>query len=447
MFPEGDYRGDDNRFVIFGFGCLSRRLVSIRHNPVDVCQFAIVSRFKDMIRALLKRREAPRSNKKACSRELAGKTGAGQVDAAEQRVVVVFLSAGFSLVQAAYMIEAFNLANRLLPVGPGYQVKFMSASGGLVSSSCGVQVTTDMLDDAHAQCVHAFFHLHGGHVLFAWTDALLHRIQRVHAQVRWIADDVKIPAITVSKRGGVQQPAASILSLVSAADTGNAPNDGPGIFPVLLELFRHEVGTAAAEEIERHACRAFGERLVQSAAWSMRELSASQPIRAAMQQLRARSAARISIVQVAQAVAMSERNFLRRFKKEVGATPTEFVLSIRLERACHMLVHTSLPADKIARRAGLGNGERLAKLFRQHLALSPIEFRALERERIAKAGIELSCAPALSHRRDTRSSDPAGARLKKSGRYWSGTAIRSKCDDAPVPETSCVTPHVTRRVT
>ena len=373
------------------------------------------------------------------------------MDAGEQRVVVVFLSAGFSLAQAAYVIEAFHLANRMLPVGPGYQVKFVSASGGLLPSSSGVQVTTDMLDDTHAQCVHAFFHLHGGHVLFAWTDALLRRLQGVHAQARWVADDVKTPAVTVSKRAGEPQPAAPMLSLVSAlapvdAPTGG-PAQGPDIFPVLLELFRHEIGTAAAEEIERHVCRDSGERLVQSAAWSVRELAASQPIRAAMQQLRACSAGRISIVQVAQAVAMSERNFLRRFKNDVGVTPTEFVLSIRLERACHMLVHTSLPADKVARRVGLGNGERLAKLFRQHFQLSPIEFRAVERERIAKAGIALTCAPALSHRRDTRSVDPASARLKKSGRYWSGAAIRAKCDDASVSETSCVTPHVTQRVT
>lgn len=361
------------------------------------------------------------------------------------------------------MIEAFNLANRLLPVGPRYQVTFVSASGGLQPSSSGVQVTTDMLDDAHAQCVHAFFHLHGGHLLFAWTDALLRRLQDVHAQARWIADDVKMPVIAVSKRAGVPQPAAPMLSLVSTLDPVDAPTSGPrqgqtqgptqgstqgpDILPALLELFRHEIGAAAAEEIERHVCRDSGDRLVQSAAWSVRELAASPPIRAAMQQLRACSAGRISIVEVAQAVAMSERNFLRRFKQDVGVTPTEFVLSIRLERACHMLVHTSLPADKVARRVGLGNGERLAKLFRQHLQLSPIEFRAAERERIAKAGIELACAAAPSHRRDTRSLDPANARLKKSGRYWSGAAIRPKCDDAPLAENACVTPDVTRSVT
>lgn len=83
---------------------------------------------------------------------------------------------------------------------------------------------------------------------------------------------------------------------------------------------------------------------------------------------------------------MSERNFLRRFKKEIGVTPTEFVQHVRLERACHMLIHTTLPADKVARRTGFGSGERLAKLFRQRLLVSPTEYRIAERERILTNG-------------------------------------------------------------
>ncbi|MBR8142506.1 helix-turn-helix domain-containing protein [Burkholderia sp. AU19243] len=351
------------------------------------------------------------------------------------------------MAQAAYMIEAFNLANRLMPVGPGYQVTFVSASGGLLPSSSGVQVTTDKFDDAHVQRVHAFFHLHGDHLLFGWTEALLLRFRAVHAHARWLADDVEIPATVVSNRAGVRQPAASIVSFVSAADRADEPARRTDVRAVLLELFRHELGALAADEIERHVYRDSGDLIGPSAEWSMRELAASQPIRMAMQLLRAGSAGRISIVEIAQAVAMSERNFLRRFKKEVGATPTEFILSIRLERARHMLIHTTLPADKIARRTGLGNGERLAKLFRQHIALSPTEFRVIERQRIAKAGIEPSCPATPSRAHDTRSCEPTSGRSIAHVRYCRGATIRSKRDDAAGPEIACVTPHVTRRVT
>ncbi|EGD03974.1 AraC family transcriptional regulator [Burkholderia sp. TJI49] len=73
---------------------------------------------------------------------------------------------------------------------------------------------------------------------------------------------------------------------------------------------------------------------------------------------------------------------MRRFKNEIGVTPTEFVLRVRLEKACCMLVETDLPADKVARRTGLGSGDRLAKLFRQHLSMSPTEYRTAARNRM-----------------------------------------------------------------
>lgn len=69
----------------------------------------------------------------------------------------------------------------------------------------------------------------------------------------------------------------------------------------------------------------------------------------------------------------------------------------------HCLVHTTLPADKVGRCTGLGNGERLAKLFRQHIALSPTESRVTDRERIAKTGIGLTGSPTPDRRHDARS--------------------------------------------
>uniref|UniRef100_E1TII3 Transcriptional regulator, AraC family n=1 Tax=Burkholderia sp. (strain CCGE1003) TaxID=640512 RepID=E1TII3_BURSG len=114
------------------------------------------------------------------------------------------------------------------------------------------------------------------------------------------------------------------------------------------------------------------------------ESQASEPIRAAAQQLRVGVEGRVSIAAVARAAAMSERNFLRRFRKEIGVTPTEFVLRLRLVKACDMLIQTELPADKIARRTGLSSGDRLAKLFKQHLAMTPIGYRNSERQRLAR---------------------------------------------------------------
>jgi transcriptional regulator GlxA family with amidase domain len=72
---------------------------------------------------------------------------------------------------------------------------------------------------------------------------------------------------------------------------------------------------------------------------------------------------------------MSERNFLRRFKNEIGLTPSDYLLRARLNMSCRMLVESRLPVDKIARRCGIGSGGQLAKLFRKYLATTPTDYR------------------------------------------------------------------------
>lgn len=53
------------------------------------------------------------------------------MNAADQRWVVIYLSTGFSLAQAARIGEAFNLANRLHAHSADYQLKYVSEAGAV----------------------------------------------------------------------------------------------------------------------------------------------------------------------------------------------------------------------------------------------------------------------------------------------------------------------------
>jgi transcriptional regulator GlxA family with amidase domain len=87
----------------------------------------------------------------------------------------------------------------------------------------------------------------------------------------------------------------------------------------------------------------------------------------------------VSVVDAARTAAMSERNFLRLFKRELGLTPSQYLLRARLKLTCELLANSDLSIDKIARRTGLSNGERLSNLFRKQLSMSPTEYRASKR--------------------------------------------------------------------
>ncbi|MGU7783030.1 helix-turn-helix domain-containing protein [Burkholderia sp. PU8-34] len=306
------------------------------------------------------------------------------MDANGQRDVVLFLSAGFSLDRAGRLVEAFNIANCLPNVDGAYRMQFVSASGDLIQSSSGVQIATDALGDKHCRQVCAFFHLHGDGEIISLGQDLFQRLREVRASARWVVDGMRFVAVGDSgwAVSGEDATAAVQPDDVDGAAQLAATDDA---LLTAMDMFRCDLGENVAQEISRSVSGLVDERFARSM-WAVRELRASPSIRASAQRLRIQGTDRISIADIAQSALMSERNFLRRFKKEIGVTPTEFVLGVRLERACHMLVFTNLPADKVARRTGLSSGERLAKLFRQRMSISPLEYRMAERSRLAGSG-------------------------------------------------------------
>lgn len=110
-------------------------------------------------------------------------------------------------------------------------------------------------------------------------------------------------------------------------------------------------------------------------------LALSERIEASLLWIKSNHAGSVSISELARRASMSERNFLRRFKSEVGQTPREYLARVRLENAQVLLVQTDLPVDKIARRCGLFNGDHLRRYFLKYLSVSPLEYRSLARDR------------------------------------------------------------------
>ncbi|RDU99108.1 helix-turn-helix domain-containing protein [Trinickia dinghuensis] len=101
----------------------------------------------------------------------------------------------------------------------------------------------------------------------------------------------------------------------------------------------------------------------------------SERIQATVEWLNQNYGSRIPISSMAEHALMSERNFLRRFRAEMGHTPHDYLSKIRLEHACKLLLTTALPVDKIARHCGLFNGDHLRKHFVKQFGVSPVEYR------------------------------------------------------------------------
>lgn len=89
------------------------------------------------------------------------------------------------------------------------------------------------------------------------------------------------------------------------------------------------------------------------------------------------------IEQLARQAGMSRRTFLRRFHDATGTTPGEWMLSIRLEKACALLESGMLSIERVAEQAGFGSPETLRHHFRQRLNTTPTKWRKAFSARVA----------------------------------------------------------------
>jgi transcriptional regulator GlxA family with amidase domain len=73
---------------------------------------------------------------------------------------------------------------------------------------------------------------------------------------------------------------------------------------------------------------------------------------------------------------MSERTLARYFVREVGRTPSKFVMELRLDRAKTLLERSNLSIEAIAARSGFGSADTLQRAFRKVLNVGPGAYRS-----------------------------------------------------------------------
>ncbi|ADD42154.1 GlxA family transcriptional regulator [Stackebrandtia nassauensis] len=80
---------------------------------------------------------------------------------------------------------------------------------------------------------------------------------------------------------------------------------------------------------------------------------------------------------------MSRRTFTRRFRAEVGASPSQWLIQQRVDAARELLETSDLTTDRVARDCGFGTATSLRLHFHAELGVSPAAYRSTFRARSA----------------------------------------------------------------
>jgi transcriptional regulator GlxA family with amidase domain len=86
---------------------------------------------------------------------------------------------------------------------------------------------------------------------------------------------------------------------------------------------------------------------------------------------------RLSVEDLADRMSMSIRNFERVFTREVGTTPSQYVLQMRVEAARRQLERTDGGLKQVASAAGFGSVDVMRRAFVRLLGITPRRYREL----------------------------------------------------------------------
>ncbi len=86
--------------------------------------------------------------------------------------------------------------------------------------------------------------------------------------------------------------------------------------------------------------------------------------------------AKISIPYLASLENLSNSRYVTVFKKQMGKSPNEYIIELKLQLAKNMLVRTNMSIKQISEHVGYNDQYFFSRLFKKHLGISPQKYRS-----------------------------------------------------------------------
>jgi transcriptional regulator GlxA family with amidase domain len=307
------------------------------------------------------------------------------------RTVWFVVFPGFELLDLGGPLCAFNLAIDFHQAA--YDVKIVSASGGLVAGSSGASISTvpatalnhiDTLIVVGAPRVDTLY----------GQDDTIELIRNIAARARRKAS-VCTGAFLLAQAGlldgrratthwryvaELQQryPVIKVESdpiYVREDDIWTSAGITAGI-DLALAMIEEDYGIETSKTIARDLVVYHRRSGGQSQFSTLLELEPRPGrIRDALTYARAHLRERLTVEQLADVVSISPRQFARQFAAETGETPARAVERLRCEAAMPLIEGTKTPIDQIALQVGFGDPERLRRICVRIYGQSPQALR------------------------------------------------------------------------
>lgn len=319
--------------------------------------------------------------------------------AAVKRSIVFFLVPDFTMIAFATALEPLRSANRMLGY-EAYKWRLASADGRPVRASNGVECGVDTSLEEERR------HMSGeGRPSMVIVCSGLN-VEKYHQKsvFAWLREEYnRGVAIGGLCTGAHILAQAGLLSgkrcaihwenLPGFAEAFPKANVYADLFEVDGNIYTCAGGTAALDMMLKLIGDDFDDNLVnrvceQVLTDRVRSPSDRQrlPLRARLgvqnskvltiiELMEANLSEPLSLVEIADHVGLSRRQIERLFRQEMGRSPARYYLEIRLDRARHLLIQSTMPVVEVAVACGFVSASHFSKCYRELYARSPQQER------------------------------------------------------------------------
>jgi transcriptional regulator GlxA family with amidase domain len=152
---------------------------------------------------------------------------------------------------------------------------------------------------------------------------------------------------------------------------------------IIVHIISQTYGRAAAQNVERNFSHEIrkpyeDQRYLEGAV----DKHADELIAQIQFWLRTNLNSEVNLAELSQQFGLSQRSFSRRFKMATGMRATQYWQQLRIEAAKDLLASSNLSIQEVAYHVGYHDQGHLTRLFKQNLALTPKDYRAMVRKKL-----------------------------------------------------------------
>ena len=275
-------------------------------------------------------------------------------------------------------LSVFETANMFVDETP-YEFRFVSETGGAVSSSLGIRLETDRFSDEPGDTLL----VGGGTTSRDVPSQVLIEFVRVAARTHRRVAAICTGAFVLAEAGLLDGRRATTHWTYARELQKRFPkakidedrifiNDGPiwtsagmsaGI-DLALALVENDFGPEIAKSVARKLVLYHRRGGGQSQFSTLLELSPkSDRIQTALVFARENLHKPLTVPQLADAARLSPRQFSRAFRAETGQSPAKAIENLRVEAARSLMEQSSHPIDVVARQTGFSDRDQMRRAF------------------------------------------------------------------------------------